>query len=263
MRRSCATIGVFDGVHIGHQRILSVIKEKARKLTANPLAFIINYPMEYYKGNFKGLLTSPSVRSELLSEYVDEIRFLELLEIHTLTPERFFQEYILKSGVVFIAVGEDFRFGKNASGSVATLSKLCQENGVAFQCIPDVIDSSGRRISSTRIRSLLKVGKVQKAVELLGHPLTVDAVTKRVDVTKQGISISLEMDPDLVKLPAGMYEIEMPWRSSTLAGNLFVDKEIRITVSLFKPIPLGTLLYFHVKGEVNIDMEATLSRGDL
>jgi len=263
MRRLCATIGVFDGVHIGHQKILSIIKEKARELAASSLAFIINYPMEYYKGNFTGLLTSPAVRSELLSEYVDEIRFLDLLEIRTLTPEKFFQEYILKSGVVLIAVGEDFRFGKNASGSVATLSKLCQKNGVAFQCIPDVVDSSGKRISSTRIRSLLKAGRVHKAVELLGHPFAIDAVTKRVDVVEQGISISLEIDPDLVKLPAGTYEIEMPWRSSILSGNLFVEEEIRITVPLFKPVSLGSLLYFHVKGEVNVDMKATLPREDL
>ncbi len=158
------TIGVFDGVHIGHQEILNELKKLSKELNAKSKIYTITYPMEYYKGNFDGLIISLEDRIEFLS-YYGEVETLELSKIQELMDVEFFES--ISKNVKGIVVGHDFRFGKGASGNVEKLKEFCEKSGIVLKIIEPVM-INGERVSSSKIRKFLKEGEIKKANKFLG-----------------------------------------------------------------------------------------------
>ncbi|SHH43840.1 bifunctional riboflavin kinase/FAD synthetase [Thermosipho atlanticus] len=163
------TIGVFDGVHRGHVRILEELKNLAKKYHAASEIFTIIYPIEYYNGNFDGLLISLQERINLLEMY-GTVYTLDLLKIKNISPAKFFN--FISKDTKAIVVGEDFRFGKNAEGDISLLEKFCKDENIELKVIKD-ITVDGKRISSTLIRKLIKSGQIKKANYLLGRPFSI------------------------------------------------------------------------------------------
>ncbi len=163
------TIGVFDGVHIGHQEILSELKKLSRELNAKTKIYTITYPMEYYKDKFDGLIISLEDRIEYLS-YYGEVETLELPKIQEYSYSEFFE--IISKNVKGIVVGHDFKFGKGAGGNVEKLKEFCEKSGIELRVVePIMID--GERVSSSKIRNYLKEGDVKKANKFLGKNYSV------------------------------------------------------------------------------------------
>lgn len=159
------TVGVFDGVHKGHQEILNSLKNLSKEYNASPEIYTIVFPMDYYTGNFDGLLISLEDRITLLEMY-GNVYTLNLHEIKDLSPYDFF-DFISKDTKA-IVVGQDFRFGKNAAGDIKLLENLSKEKNINLKVIDDLI-IDGKRVSSTLIRKLLKEGNIQKVNYLLGR----------------------------------------------------------------------------------------------
>ncbi|MBT1247277.1 riboflavin biosynthesis protein RibF [Thermosipho sp. 1223] len=159
------TIGVFDGVHIGHVEILNTLKKMAETFQSKPEIYTIVFPMEYYIGNFDGLLIPLEDRITLLEMYGD-VFTLNLEEIKDIEAKNFFE--FLSKDTTGIVVGKDFRFGKNAKGDIKLLEKLSKEEGIKLKIVDDLIVDR-ERVSSTLIRKLIKEGKVKKANKLLGR----------------------------------------------------------------------------------------------
>ncbi len=169
------TIGVFDGVHIGHQEILSELKILSRELNAKAKIYTITYPMEYYKDKFDGLIISLEDRIEFLS-YYGEVETIELPKIQEYSDSEFFE--IISKSVKGIVVGHDFKFGKGAVGNVEKLKKFCEKSGIELKVIePIMID--GERVSSSKIRNYLKEGDVKKANKFLGKNYSVHGLVYR------------------------------------------------------------------------------------
>ncbi len=166
--RFVATIGVYDGVHTAHVSILNELISMARFRRVESTVFTILYPMEYYSGNFEGLIMTPQERLEILQEYVDNVVFLDLNELVNLEPEEFFEE-LLNHGMVGLVVGDDFRFGKGGRGDVETLRSLCSSRGVSLNVLEEMRTVDGRRISSSLIRSMIIAGDVEGVKPLLGR----------------------------------------------------------------------------------------------
>ncbi|ANQ53467.1 MULTISPECIES: bifunctional riboflavin kinase/FAD synthetase [unclassified Thermosipho (in: thermotogales)] len=159
------TIGVFDGVHIGHVKILNTLKKMAETFQSKPEIYTIVFPMEYYTGKFDGLLIPLEDRITLLELYGD-VFTLNLEEIKNIEAKDFFE--FLSKNTTGIVVGKDFRFGRNAKGDIKLLEKLSKEEGIKLKIVDDLI-VDGKRVSSTLIRKLIKEGKVKKANKLLGR----------------------------------------------------------------------------------------------
>lgn len=168
--QTAVTIGKFDGVHLGHRKLLeAVLQEKENGYSSCVVSFSTPVDNErsviYTKEEKRKLCKAMGV--EVLAEYP----FSEAIK--EMSGEDFIAEILCgRLQAKVIVVGEDFRFGKGRSGDVALLQKLEKQYGYRTVCVPKVEDDQVR-ISSTGIRSLLEEGNVEEANGLLGRPYAV------------------------------------------------------------------------------------------
>ena len=167
------TIGVFDGVHLGHQLLLNKAIALANELGGSVTTATFHpHPTQFLRPEmFQGLLTLPTRRQNILLDLgVDHVEMLHFdLAMSQMPPATFVEEVIveqLKADVIL--VGQNFRFGHKAVGDVEALILLTQKFGIEVRTIDLVGDS--QVWSSTRIRKLILEGDVASARQLLGRP---------------------------------------------------------------------------------------------
>ena len=170
MRGMVVAIGVFDGVHLGHRKVIEEGLRLASAMDAELEVMSFVYPMEYYVDHdFLGLIYPPAYRLKLLQEIgVFSVRFIDLIEIKGMSSEEFM--YMLKDfGIRGMVVGRNFRFGRGAEGNTEILSSFCKKEGISLKLVDEVkVDEC--RVSSTIIRKCLIAGDVERANRLLGSP---------------------------------------------------------------------------------------------
>jgi riboflavin kinase/FMN adenylyltransferase len=175
------TIGVYDGVHLGHHAVLRLVRElaDARGLAAVCVTFD-RHPAEVVRPeSAPRLLTTPQQKLELLDAtgFLDLTFVLHFDEARSQEPAEDFVREVLVRGAQarLVVVGADFHFGKGRGGDVALLQGMGAELGfevlgVGLEAVPADGDQGGTIYSSTRIRELLAAGDVAAAAELLGRP---------------------------------------------------------------------------------------------
>lgn len=200
------TIGFFDGVHLGHQMLLSIVKDIKEK---NKIRSII-YTFDKVAKIKGGLIYPVEEKVKLLNNSgVDKVVMLDFNKIKNLTSEEFFEHFILKKNVSIIVSGEDFRFGRNATGDVKLLNSLCKENKIVSVIVEDYylsFDNICYSISSSLIREKILESNFLLVEKLLGRSYYIKGtVTKGNKVgTKIGIpTINILPDRNLV-LPQGV-----------------------------------------------------------
>jgi riboflavin kinase/FMN adenylyltransferase len=173
---SCVSIGSFDGVHIGHQKLIADLKLSADKhhvpavvLTffPHPAVFLRNIETPYY-------LTTPEEKAGLLSDLgVDVLISLPFThELADMTAVEFMDLLKKHTGIQELVVGPGFTLGKNRSGNVETLTNMGRSNGFTVICISPETQSE-EIVSSSQIRKMLDMGDVQGASQALGRPYSV------------------------------------------------------------------------------------------
>jgi riboflavin kinase/FMN adenylyltransferase len=172
---SCvATIGNFDGVHVGHKKVLANLTAQAKRLNLPSLVITFEpLPQEYFLGEkAPARLSRLREKLKLLEQYgVDRVLCLRFNSaLANLEAEQFVIDILVnKLGIRYLIVGDDFRFGKKRAGDF----RLLQEMGK--QCDFDVAATETvlldkERIGSSRIRVALAQGDLQLAAHLLGRP---------------------------------------------------------------------------------------------
>ncbi|MGW8179048.1 MAG: bifunctional riboflavin kinase/FAD synthetase [bacterium] len=166
-------IGVFDGVHCGHQKILRQIASRAARRggTALLLSFDPHPQKVISSGDAPSLLQTPKQRYDLLADLGVDIllRLPFTRRLSLMKPDEFAKQVLVRLGVREIHVGSNFRFGHLRSGDFSALRQLGQTLGFDVYRIGRVL-FRGERISSTRIRGLIGEGRVALAKRLLGRP---------------------------------------------------------------------------------------------
>lgn len=168
-----AALGIFDGVHLGHQKILEQTVLRARQLKTEALVLTFHpHPQVVLGGEGPKLITTLEDRQALIRGCGIHRVLVESFtpSFAQLTPEEFFTEVIVgKLQVREIVVGYDYTFGQGGAGNVETLRTLGQAQGIQVHRVSPV-EIAGRKVSSTLIRELVTQGQVEKARILLGRP---------------------------------------------------------------------------------------------
>jgi len=169
------TIGVFDGVHLGHKHLLSQLTEEAKR--RNLLSGVVTFrqrPRQVLSSRSKlSLLTDLDRRIDLLkSEGVEVIAILSFTsELAQLSASQFvslLKKYLRMKGLV---IGPDFALGRNREGNIDTLRKLGEDMNFTVTVIPPAM-INGEVVSSTAIRKALADGDTKRAVSLIGRPFS-------------------------------------------------------------------------------------------
>jgi riboflavin kinase/FMN adenylyltransferase len=180
---SVVTIGVFDGVHRGHQRIVARASEVASELGLPVVVVTFEpHPDEVVRpGSHPPFLCTARRQSVLLAGLgVDAVCVIEFtLDFSRLGPDEFVQTVLAdRLHAARVVVGEDFRFGHKATGDVALLAELGEKYEFTVEGVPLLADD-GVRISSTEIRAKLTAGDVAGAAIDLGRPHRVEGIVVR------------------------------------------------------------------------------------
>ncbi len=180
---SVVAIGNFDGVHCGHRAILGDVRERARLAGARSVAVTFDpHPLRVLRPAEAPLLLTPLAdRLPLLATTgVDATLVLPFTEGFSLQSARSFAEGVLRNTLGAIAVheGDNFRFGYRAEAGIEELKALGAELGFAVVA-HSVLLRRGTAVSSSRIRSLIMEGEVERARALLGRPFSIHSVQAR------------------------------------------------------------------------------------
>jgi riboflavin kinase/FMN adenylyltransferase len=169
-----ATIGNFDGVHLGHQTIIDQVREKAIELGVPSVVMVFEpQPREFFQGDEAPPRLMPFRQKfeALLNSGIDIVLRLRFDEkFRSYSGMGFIEDLLIKGlGVHHLVVGDDFRFGCDRTGDFALLRRVGEERGFSVENTRTV-EVAGDRVSSTRIRQVLGENRLSDAEDMLGHP---------------------------------------------------------------------------------------------
>jgi riboflavin kinase/FMN adenylyltransferase len=172
-RPRAVAIGTFDGVHIGHQRVIGSAVQAARErgLMSTAVTFE-HHPLAVIAPHRQPrLLTSLALKAELIGDLgVDEVVVLPFdRAMAAMTPSHFCAYLAVELTPQLVVVGGNFTFGAGGAGTSADLTACGRVHGFAVEIVPLVL-AGGRPISSSRIRELVQSGRLAEAREILGRP---------------------------------------------------------------------------------------------
>lgn len=184
-RPTVLTLGVFDGLHIGHQRIMQTVVDRAKSVNAVPTAITFDpHPRA---------VLHPETAPPLLQTLDQRLANLEHLGIEQTIVIAFDAEFAAQPAEIFLReviaerlqarevyLGEGFAFGRGRGGNIALLRSMANELGFVADEVEEVT-LRGRRVSSSAIRGLLREGRTNLARRMLGRPYGVEGVIIRGD----------------------------------------------------------------------------------
>ena len=231
---SCA-IGNFDGVHAGHQKLLSLAAEKSDAITKSAV-FTFSMPTSRLKNGIS-LLTSPEERYPLFRDLNIELLILaDFADIASLSPERFAEEVLFRRcHVRRVLCGFNFRYGKAATGNAQSLQRTFSALGGSVDIVPPYrID--GLTVSSSEIREALSVGNVYRAHHMLTRPYAITAEVvhgKQLGRTLGFPTANQYFPPDRLVPKFGVYAVRVQADGKTYFGvaNVGVRPTVENTVS--------------------------------
>ena len=184
---SAVTIGKFDGVHLGHQKLLQELIESASDLGVEPIVVTFDRHPDALLNPERSKL--PLIGLDQKHQLLDSAGVFATLslpftqELANLSPREFVEQILVeKLKAKLVLVGEGFRFGSGGAGNAATLQELGAEFAFTVKIVGN-LTKDGQKVSSTRIRELLDEGNVADAAKLLGRTHTT------VGVVEHGLKI--------------------------------------------------------------------------
>ena len=163
----CAALGDFDGVHSGHMTVINTAINNCQNLTPAVYTF-------YKNCKNAPMITDAQTKEHILSSLgIKKIIFDDFEKIRELTPLAFVHDILYsKNKVRKIVCGNDFKFGKNASGDVSVLREICNQLSIEL-IVVDLLQKNGKKISSSVIRKCISNGEIEKVNSLLGRKYSI------------------------------------------------------------------------------------------
>ncbi|MBU1702522.1 MAG: bifunctional riboflavin kinase/FAD synthetase [Candidatus Eisenbacteria bacterium] len=242
-KRAYATIGVFDGIHRGHQLIFYQMLQRARHKGGRCVLVTFDpYPGEIFAPNnpIRRLQTEDQKRRFLV-----ELGFEGMLvvgfsrELSQMSPGSFLDEILLAQlDLEELYVGYDFRFGRDREGGIEELESLSRSRGFRVFQVPALVDE-GMPISSSRIRQALLAGDVASARRWLGRPHALEGrvVRGRGEGTRLLFpTANLELDPRILLPKDGVYVVQVEVETQVRGGVMNIGRRPTLTKSTFSNV---------------------------
>ncbi len=246
LKKAALAIGIFDGMHRGHQYLIRKMVTRARALKAVPVVVtFFPHPAHVLRPGVKlGYLVSFAHRMQLMEELGVKlcvvVRFNK--KVAAVEPEAFIRDVLVKRlGARAIFVGEDFRFGRNRAGDTELFNSLASRYGYTMHAIK-ALKSGSEAVSSTRIRALIAGGDLSGAKRLLGRPFSIlgPVVHGKGRGKKLGFpTANVQYECDVLP-PNGVYAVRVKHHNKILKGvaNLglrpsFKEKDPKVHLEVF------------------------------
>jgi riboflavin kinase / FMN adenylyltransferase len=169
---ACVTIGNFDGVHLGHQRLFDVVKQRAYHSRGTSIAITFNpHPLQVLRPGGIKLISNCEQKIELIAmSGIDVLIIIPFNKTFAATPAvRFVDEILIRRiGVKQLFVGYDYAFGKGRTGDIGFLRQQGEAKGFSVTVI-EAYYEDGVLVSSTKVRELVATGKMAETTKLLGR----------------------------------------------------------------------------------------------
>lgn len=179
--KTVIALGLFDGVHRGHRKVISTAVRISNEMEATPAVFTFLTDKDCPdKKAGQGMISTISIKAEQYERLGVEAVFMpEFSDIKGYDAKSFVKDILVnKLNAVHIVCGYDFRFGVGAKADGSILRQIAQEYGCGVTVVPQEKTDDGKPISSTAIRKFLNSGDIKSANELLGYNYSIDFVVK-------------------------------------------------------------------------------------
>lgn len=226
-----ATIGTFDGIHIGHRAILGQVQSEATDMSLTPVLVTFHpHPrVVLTPDTAPPLLTTIEEKSKFIPDYFEGkvlvLRFDN--ELRNLSAEEFVRSILIeKIGLKKLIVGYDHALGKNRKGNAQELVRLGKKYGFAVEVVGPVL-YSGQPVSSSRIREKMSKGEFAEATELLGHHYAIfGTVMRGMGLGKKLGFPTANVNYNSRKLlpPDGVYSCWTHVRGEDYNGMMFIGR---------------------------------------
>ena len=263
-KKRCLAIGIFDGAHRAHARILRGVVREAKRTRARSAVLTFDpHPQKVLSGDHKNplILMSLAHRLRVIASFgVAEAVVVPFnKKFSRVDRDTFLEKYLIdRLGVKMLAVGHDFRFGRGARGTTRYLAACSRRLGFKlFVCPP--VKQKGRVISSTAIRRLIERGHLKQAEKMLGRPVSVYGTVVRGRGRGRTLGFpTANLDPHHETLPPeGVYAVRGELDGKHLKGVMhigkrptFGERDKRVEAHLFdwkRPLYGRELEFFFVR----------------
>lgn len=214
--RFVIAVGMFDGVHRGHARMLETEVAAAERLAAAPVALTFDpHPQAVLRGSPPPLLCDPAEKATLLAaagaEYVVIQRFDQ--QFADQPAETFLRRLARGRSLAGVVMTDETAFGRDREGTVAAVEKLAPAIGFEVVHVPELL-VGGRRVSSGRIREAVSAGRLAEARRLLGRDYSVIGEVVHGDHRGRDLGFptaNLAFDAPVLLPPNGIYAVRVSW----------------------------------------------------
>lgn len=168
-KHTALALGTFDGLHLGHIAVInSAIEQISNGLLPLALMFSV-HPQKILNGSSPSELFWGKVKDKAFKNAGIDVYYLDFKEVMNLSSQDFFNKILIeKLNAKHLSCGYNYRFGKDATGDVDLLSKLCNQANIGLS-VAKQVEYNNEPVSSTKIRNYLKEGNIEKANGMLGR----------------------------------------------------------------------------------------------
>jgi len=227
------TIGSFDGVHLGHKKIISTLLDESRKLKLSPVLITFDPHPQLVLGK-RGpieILTTLDEKLKLLeSSGIDAVVVLEFnVQLASYPPEEFVRHILLdRLDMKALVIGYDHHFGKNRAGNTELLGKMAKSDGFHFTIVPE-LTMKDKPVKSTLIRHELTEGDYQTAVGYLGYNYFLSGKIVKghgIGKTMGFPTINLAVPPSKLLPKKGVYSAIVKTDSADYRGMAYIGERL-------------------------------------
>ncbi|MEW5758224.1 MAG: riboflavin biosynthesis protein RibF [Candidatus Omnitrophota bacterium] len=221
--RNILILGIFDGVHLGHQYLIKKAVIRARRINAKSIIFTL-WPHPKQADSIMPIFERIKFFINLGVDFCIVKKFTQ--KFACLSASDFFKLVVKKINPVEIFVGENFHFGKDREGDIDLLKNFCKNNAIKLEIVR-IYRLHNQNISSSAIRNLINKGDLKKASLFLGRPVYIigkvtegKALGRKLGYPTANIIPFHEVLP-----PSGIYAVEVIFKKDKFFGMAYINRD--------------------------------------